>query len=150
MISEKDVEIIVKKCLIDALADSKAIQTEKPVVKSVDRDKRLFTAVVLRPDVADSQGDIYDKDVVEKACHDYNEFCRQTNIQHLIQTSLIVPVESYIAKTSFTLGEGSVEEGDWVMTSRIDDDDLWDMCKSGDFTGYSVGCKALVETLDDK
>jgi hypothetical protein len=150
MITEQDVEIIVKKCLLESLSSSKAIQSEKPVVKSVDKEKRLFTAVVLRPNVADSQGDIYDEDVVEKACHDYNEFCRQANIQHLIQTNLIVPVESYIAKSSFKLGEGEVAEGDWVMTSRIDDDELWDMCKSGDFTGYSVGCKALVETLDDK
>jgi hypothetical protein len=122
--------------------------TEIGVMKSVQEDKRLFTAVVLRPNVVDSQGETYDEEVVEKACHDYNEFCSQGNIQHLIQTSLVVPVESWVAKTDFKLGEGEVLKGDWVMTGRIDDDDIWDMCLDGTFKSWSIGCKALVEELE--
>lgn len=146
---EEELMKAIEEGIEKALDRREAILTEKPVVKSVDKDKRLFTAVVLRPNVPDAHGDIYDEEVVEKACHDYNEFCRQGNIQHLIQTNLIVPVESYIAKSDFILGEGEVKAGDWVMTSRIDNEELWDMCKSGEFTGYSVGCKALVENLNE-
>tara|TARA_R110002072_G_scaffold37733_1_gene109988 strand:+ start:1282 stop:1755 length:474 start_codon:yes stop_codon:yes gene_type:complete len=122
---------------------------ELPVVKALQEDKRLFTAVVLRPDDVDAHGDIYDAEVVEKACHDYNEFCSEGNIQHLIQTKLVVPVESYIAKADMTLGEGSVKTGDWLMTVRVDDEDIWEMCKKGEFTGFSIGCLSLVETLEE-
>lgn len=137
------------KSLISEVLDEKATLSEKPVLKSIDTDKKLFTAVVLRPDVVDAHGDIYDSEAVEKACHNYNEFCRQGNIQHLIQTSLVVPVESWIAKTSHTLGDGEVIEGDWLMTVRVDNDELWEMCKKGEFTGFSIGCKSLVENLEE-
>lgn len=120
---------------------------EKLVVKSVQEDKRLFTAVVLRPNTPDSQGDIYNEEVVEKACHDYNEFCRQGNLQHLVETDLVVTVESWIAKADMLLGEGEVVTGDWLMTVRVDDDEIWDMCLKGEFTGFSVGCKSLVQDL---
>jgi hypothetical protein len=131
-------------------SSEKAITEEKPVLKSIDSDKKLFTAVVLRPDVPDAHGDIYDADVVEKACHSYNEYCRKAKLQHLVETSLIVPVESWIAKSSHTLGDGEVLEGDWVMTARIDNDELWEMCLKGEFTGFSVGCTSLVEELDEE
>ncbi len=126
------------------------VKEEASIAKSYDLEKRLFTAVVLRPNVEDAHGDIYDEDVVEKACHNYNEFCSQGNVQHLIQTPLVVPVESWIAKASHPLGEGAVISGDWLMTVRVDDDELWDMCKKGDFTGFSVGCSSLVEKLDEE
>jgi len=124
-------------------------KVERVTLKAIDEDKRLFTAVVLRPNVIDSQGDIYDEEVVEKACHNYNEFCGEGNIQHLVQTTLAVPVESWIAKSNMDLGAGDVLEGDWVMTMRIDDNEIWDMCKKGDFTGFSVGCISLSEDLNN-
>ena len=40
---------------------------QENVAKALDSDKRLFTAVVLRPDVPDAHGDIYDEETVEKA-----------------------------------------------------------------------------------
>lgn len=124
-------------------------QSTIPIAKSVDTEKRLFTAVVLRPNVVDAHGDIYDEDVVEKACHEYNEVCRKANLQHLIDIDKAVPVESYIAPADFQLGEGDVFKGDWVMTMRVDDEDIWKACKDGLFTGFSVGCKGEVEDLDD-
>jgi len=139
---------LVEKC-VGGSETPKAHLQETPVVKSTNEHKRLFTAVVLRPNVPDYEGDIYDEEVVEKACHDFNEFCSQGNVQHLIQTDLVVPVESWIAKSDFILGEGEVKAQDWVMSARIDNDELWDMCLKGDFTGFSIGCPALVEELSN-
>ncbi len=123
--------------------------TEENIAKSIDVEKRLFTAVVLRPNVPDLHGDIYDEEVVEKACHDYQEHCRKANLQHLIQTELATVVETSIAKSDYKLGEGEVIKGDWVMTMRINDDALWEMCKAGEFTGFSVGCMGTTEKIDD-
>lgn len=123
-------------------------ECETPLAKSLDQDKQLFTSVVLRPNIVDLHGDIYDEDTVEKACHDYNEFCRSGNIQHLIQTELATPVESYIAKSDFNLGDGRVVSGDWVMTMKIKDGAIWEMCKDGVFTGFSVGCNGIIEDIN--
>ena len=121
----------------------------KGIAKAADIEKRHFTAIVLRPNEADLQGDIYDEECVEKACHQYNELCRKANIQHLTQTELATPIESYIAKADFTLGGGQVKTGDWILTMKVHDDELWEMCKDGTFTGFSVGCKAQVEDVND-
>ena len=94
-------------------------------------------------------GDIYSEEVVEKACYDYLEYSRGANLQHLVDTQLAAPVESYIAKSDFSLGEGQVKAGDWVLSMRINNDELWEKCKSGEFTGFSVGCTANVEDIND-
>jgi len=120
-----------------------------PILKSLDEEKRLFTAVVLRPNEIDAHGDIYDSEVVEKAAHDYMIYSQGSNLQHLIPTDQAVVVESYIAKASHTIGNGEIVEGDWIMTMKILDDGLWELCKEGVFTGFSVGCVGTVEMLDD-
>lgn len=136
----------LKELLKDANL-GKATLLEKDVVKSIDNDKRLFTALVLRPNTPDAHGDIYDEDTVEKGCHNFNEYCRNANLQHLVQTSSIVFVESFIAKSDHVIGDSPVYKGDWIATARIDNDEIWELCKSGDFTGFSIGASATVEDL---
>jgi len=119
------------------------------IAKSVNQDKGLITAIILRPDEADLHGDIYSADEVEKACHNFNTVCRQTNIQHTKMADFDM-VESFIAPADFELGEGIVKAGDWLGTMFIDPlkhQDTWSSVKSGDFTGFSIGCKANVEKL---
>ncbi len=121
-----------------------------PLAKSVIKDKRQFMAVVLRPNHIDSDNNFYSEVTVEKACHEFNEHCRQANLQHLFDTQLIHVAESYIAPADFTVEDQQFLKGDWVAVSDIRSDDLWDMCLSGEFTGYSVGCPGtvLVEKTD--
>lgn len=125
--------------------------TEVSVAKSLNEDKRLFTAVVLRPEVVDSHGDIYSEEVVEKACHDYVQYCMNQNLQHWLDVEKqdVSVVESYIAPADMILGEGEVYKGDWVMTVKVHNDDIWKMCKDGSFTGFSVGCSASTEILEE-
>lgn len=135
--AEKLIEIVTRTC---------------DIAKSVDEDERLFTAVVLRPEVVDSHGDIYSHDVVKQACHDYVSYCMNTNLQHqfdLVKSDMRI-VESFIAPCDMKIGEGDVIKGDWVMTAKIENEDLWKSCLSGNFTGFSVGCSSLLEELDDE
>lgn len=121
------------------------------IAKSINEDERLFTAVVLRPEVVDSHGDIYSHDVVKQACHDYVAHCMNTNLQHtydLVKSDMRI-VESYIAPCDMTIGESDVYKGDWIMTAKIENEDLWKACKNGDYTGFSVGCSSYLEILED-
>lgn len=121
-------------------------------MKSINEEERLFTAVVLRPEVVDSHGDIYSHDVVKQACHDYVRYCMNTNLQHMLELekSDMSIVESYIAPVDMSFEGGEVYKGDWIMTAKIENDDLWKACKDGCFTGFSVGVSGLVEELDDE
>lgn len=120
---------------------------EVALIKSVDEEQGLVTAIVLRPDVADLHGDIYDAGEVEKACFNFNTRCRQTNVQHVEMADFDM-VESYVAKSGFELGGGEVIAGDWVATMQMDPaGEHFAKVKSGDFTGFSIGCKASVEAI---
>lgn len=125
--------------------------TQENVAKSIDIEKRLFTAVVLRPDIPDAHGDIYDSNTVEDACHNFTQFCRKANLQHSVdvENDSVYFVENYIAPQDFQLGEGTVMKGDWVATAKINNDEIWKMCKEGSFTGFSVGCLATTETINE-
>ena len=122
-----------------------------PLAKSLDIEKQQFMAVVLRPNKLDTDNNFYSAITVEKACHDFNEHCRTSNLQHLFDTKLVNISESYIAPADFLVEDQQFLKGDWVAVSEIRDADLWQMCKDGGFTGYSVGCmgKALIEKTDD-
>lgn len=114
-------------------------------IKSMDTEKRHFTAVVLRPETVDAHGDIYSHDVVVDAQEDYMLKSQQGNVQHMFNTDEMGLVESYIAKSDAL--DGGILTGDWVMTMKVNDDTLWDLCKAGEFTGFSVGCKGTVEEI---
>lgn len=122
---------------------------QSDLVKSVNEDERLFTAVVLRPEATDGHGDIYSHDVVKSAAHDYVRHCMNTNLQHSIdlEKSDMEIVESYVAPVDIQLEEGTILKGDWVMTAKISSDILWDSVKSGEMTGFSVGVSGMVEEL---
>jgi len=134
------------------MTDILRVNTVCDVAKNVDLDEHLFTAVVLRPEVVDSHGDIYSAEVVKQACHDYVAYCMHTNLQHSydLEKSDMMIVESYIAPADLKLGEGDVLKGDWIMTAKINNEDLWKACKEGTFTGFSVGCSSLLEVLEDE
>lgn len=118
------------------------------MVKALDEDKKLFTSIVIKANQYDNDGkneDFWSYEVTEQACHDFMLKCQQGNLSHVIDTDMVKVVESYIAPCDFEMGEGKVEKGDWVMTTKILDDGLWEMCKEGLFKGYSIGCGAIVE-----
>lgn len=134
----------------------KVIQTVSPnvedVCKSVDEEQRLFTGVVLRPNVVDAHGDIYDEDVVKQAAYDYMRYCMNSNAQHVLELekSDMVPVESYIAPCDIKFTKGEAKKGDWILTTKILNDTLWEMVKEGKFTGFSVGVPAMLEELSNE
>jgi len=123
------------------------------IAKSFNEEKRIFKCVVLRPNQYDDDGkfsDYYSEETVEKACHDFMMFCNQGNEGHSeSNTDLIKFVENTIADIDYTLGDGEVKAGDWVAAVKVFSDEIWDKCKKGTYTGFSIGCKAYVEEVEE-
>jgi Putative phage serine protease XkdF len=132
---------------------SSQLQNTK-IAKSVNLDKRLATFVVLEPQEADGMttdqhGDWYSEEEVEKACHNFNTYCRKANLLHLVDTDAFTFVESYISKVDMVLGDTPVKKGTWLATCYFEDEELWQGVKDGTFDGLSIQCVGTYEKLED-
>lgn len=119
-----------------------------PVTKAVNEELQQATFVVMVPDETDLHGDTTSEDEVRKACHNFNKFCQKANLFHLVQTDSFEFAESYIAPTDFVLGDKFVKKGTWLCTIQCLDNGLWELIKSGEINGVSIGAMAQVETLE--
>ena len=121
------------------------------IFKAID-ERREITAPILVPEEADAHGDIYSADEILKACRNFNEYCEKANVQHEFQVSKQTAewIESYIAPADMVVNGVAVTKGTWMGTMKVHNDSLWDAVKEGEFTGFSIGCKARVERLDEQ
>jgi len=117
--------------------------------KSLNEELMQATFVVMVPDEPDVHGDITSLEEVRKACFNYNKFCMKANLFHITQTDTFEIAESYIAPVDFVLNERVVKAGTWLTTIQCKDSDLWELIKSGDINGVSIGALATVETLEE-
>lgn len=147
--------LAVTKCRILAHNGQIGVQVPAPETESeptvVDKrhvsrliktaEERFVLGVVLVPEVADSQGDIYSHEEVRKAAHHYLEMTAGTlGKQHgEIVTGKLKVLENYVAPADFQIGDESVTAGTWLLGIRVVDDELWTAVKSGSFTGFSIG-----------
>lgn len=121
----------------------------RSVAKSTNEELKQVTYVAMLPDTVDLQGDFTSADEVRKAMESFNRSPQRPNLFHRTMSSGFEVIESYLAPTSFELGGIPVEKGTWLMTFQIHDDDIWDLIKSGDINGISIGAKAIKEDIDD-
>ena len=121
---------------------------EKVVLKSVDEDQRLFLGVVLEPEEYDLHKDIYSEDAIRKACESEQEYL-QSNVQHTLQvgSDVMEVTKSFIQEVEATIGEQVVKAGTWLREAKINNDPLWESVKSGEFTGWSIGCSAKCDDV---
>lgn len=123
--------------------------TDKVVVKSLNEELKQALFVCMVPNEVDLHGDITSEDEVRKACHNFNKFCSQANLFHIVKTESFEFAESYIAPTDFILGDKEVKKGTWLVNIQVNDDSLWELIKSGEINGVSIGALASVEVFDE-
>lgn len=134
------------------------MNNQKIITKSVNEEKRLATFVVLEPQdndglTSDLHEDWYDADMVEKSCHNFNRFCKKANILHMLDTTAIEFIESYITKAEFKIGEQVIKQGTWLATIYVEDNEagewIWKGIKDGTFDGLSVQAMGTVYEIED-
>lgn len=130
--------------------EDKIVKEDLQITKSVNEELKQATFIVMVPEEVDLHGDVTTEDEVRKACHNFNKFCMKANLFHLVQTDTFEIAESYIAPTDFILGDKFVKKGTWLCTLQVLDDKLWQLIKSGEVNGVSIGAMAKVEYLDDE
>lgn len=119
------------------------------VAKAVNEELMQATFVVMVPESVDLHGDVTTEQEVRKAMANFNKYSRQPNLFHLAKTDTFEFIESYCSPVDFTLGDNLVTKGTWLATIQCLDTGLWELIKSGEINGLSIGALASVETLDE-
>lgn len=120
-----------------------------PITKAVDEELKQATFIVMVPEEIDAHGDITSEAEVRKACHNFNKYSMKANLFHLVETDTFEFCESYCCPTDFVLGDKFVKKGTWLATIQSLDDNLWELIKSGEINGLSIGALASVESIEE-
>ena len=120
-----------------------------PITKAVDEELKQATFIVMVPDEVDLHGDITSESEVRKAMTNFNKYCMKANLFHLVETDSFEFCESYCCPTDFVLGDKFVKKGTWLATIQSLDDNLWELIKSGEINGLSIGALASVESIEE-
>ncbi len=123
---------------------------EWKIEKATNEELMQVTYVAMLPDTTDLHGDFTSAEEVRKAMESFNKSAMRANLFHRVMTDSFEVIESYLAPTDFVLGEIPVKKGTWLMTLQVHDDSLWQMIKSGDISGISIGAVAIAEDVEDE
>ena len=110
------------------------------IVKSND-EKKLVYGIVLEPDTTDLQMDVISEDEIETAAHEFLKSFRVVGDNHNTAAKASV-VESYIATADGKMDGKPYTAGSWIMAVKVEDDQMWEALKGGDYTGFSIGGSA--------
>jgi hypothetical protein len=115
-------------------------------ISSVEEEKRIVYGEVLVPDEVDSQDDTISAEEIEKAAHNYALTPMIVGQGHMKEAKAR-PVETFIYSPEIMK---NVKPGSWVMAVKVDDEELWEGVKRGEFSGFSIGARAKRIELEDK
>lgn len=133
--------------------------------QTINDEKRIVTGAAMRPDIKilrrDENGEIYygffSKETVRKAAEMFfkkNSNSNMTNIEHQYEIDGVYVFESWIVENaeldkSKALGFSDVREGDWFVSMKVENDDIWNnYLKTGVITGFSVEIRASEKKVD--
>lgn len=124
-----------------------------PIMKA-DKERRTITGVVLEPDTVDAHKDTIPADVILDAAEDFLANINVKTTMGLMHKDMGAPLElvqSFVVPDSdITINNVLVKKGSWVITVRVNSDDIWQDIKDGKLTGFSIGGKAKVQSLKPK
>lgn len=111
-------------------------------IVKVNQEERIVTGVVLKPNEEDLQGDIVSEEEIRKAMFSFMEWFGTIGYMHKDYNRNLKLIENYQAPQdlTFTVGDETVvvKKGTWLMTVKVNDDEIWEKVKAGEITGFSV------------
>jgi hypothetical protein len=119
------------------------------IVKSVNTELKQVLFIAMVPDEVDLHGDVTSAEEVLKACHSYNLSARNTSLYHVVPTKQFDIVESYVLETDIVLNDIEVKKGTWLVKLQVYTDELWELIKSGEINGVSIGAMAKATNIED-
>ena len=131
--------IKVSKQRENPIMQTKSVEKEWSVnFVKVEEEQRLVTGIVIEPEVEDTYGDVISIEEIEKAMIRFMEGNPQIRVEHDPDYNpKVAIIENWIEREGRMIGEQFIKIGTWLMTTKVFDDDVWDMIKTGKLNGYS-------------
>lgn len=124
---------------------------EQPMKFSVDEDRHIITGCALRADfpiyrIGNSGFEYYvvfSKDVILQLRDKFMRDQKTTmvNLEHSVPVDGCYLISSYIKDSSNGINPvqfPDVPDGSWMTSYKIENEDVWQRIKSGEFKGFSV------------
>lgn len=122
---------------------------------AVNKEQKIITGPAMIPDIKiyrtaeslglDDDGFIYfTKDTIKKAAHLFleNENQNMVTLGHEENNTDLKLVESWIVLNSLNDKASAlgfeVPEGTWMISYKVNNDELWERIKAGEFKGFSI------------
>lgn len=104
----------------------------------LEDEKRLVTGVVIEPETEDTYGDVISTEEIEKAMVKFMEKGPTFRVQHDdgFKPKVMI-IENWIEREGRVVNNQYIKAGTWVMTTKVLDDEVWELIKSGKLNGYS-------------
>jgi len=121
-----------------------------PIIKE-QADRRLVTGIVLKANETDAHGDIYSSYVVESTAHKFLAHYNletELGLQHTAFGEEIELFESVVMKAGDSYAGRDFENTVWLVTVKVNDDDIWESIKKKKITGFSIAGLAKVKKLN--
>jgi predicted transcriptional regulator len=151
----KIIPIFNKKIEI-ALVEEPAIEEyflffnkEEEAIK-YNQDKMIIEGVVMIPNTPILRNSpfphyvVYDADSIEECAKLFFKNNAKFNIKHEEIEAEILIVESYFLKN-----DAKYPDGSWYVKCKVEDNELWDKIKSGEFKGFSFQSLFLKELINN-
>lgn len=123
-------------------------------ITKTDDDRRTvygWASVVTKggEDVTDRQGDVIDEVDLLDAAEEFMLSSREAGDNHGRTTGVGRAVASLVFTTDLQKALGiDLGKVGWLVGFRVDDDRVWQMVKSGEYSMFSIGGRARREAID--
>jgi len=136
-------------------------QDNQKVQMKIDEEKRMVTGPALIPDepIYRNQGGKqfyirYSKETIAQMALNFFKHHRNTegNVEHMIPVNGITYFESYLLNKERGIAPKEFEnlpDGTWMLTAKVENDEVWDYIKNGELTGFSIAI-SNVNFLEEK
>jgi len=139
-----------RKKLVFKREGARELAFEKPVtIKKLDEDQRMVFCIVYSPEEIDTQGDTASAEVIKEAAYNFMRCARTNNVD---KQHDFIPDEGFVAESWIVKDNDAVfpEEaaGSWAVGIKVENDETWNLIKSGDITGLSLAGLAVTEEIE--
>jgi hypothetical protein len=107
----------------------------------VEDEERIVTGIVYLPDEVDSHGDFMKASTIRKMMINWVTKYQKFKLQHNedVSSDKVQMVECFQAPITYASGTTIISKGAWLLSSKINDEQIWKDVKEGKITGYSIG-----------
>lgn len=129
---------------------------------SIDEEEHIVFGCALRCDFpiyrCDRKGEYYvvfDKDNIQDLYQKfmYDKRGSEVNLEHNTDVDDVYLIQSFIKNTEKGLnpkGYENVSDGSWFVAYKVDNEDVWNEVKNGEYKGFSVECIAALDFEGDE